>query len=94
MEHTASYELVRRPQAAAIDSLAPSTRCALMAQGLYPKNFTLTGSRTVAWLKCDILIWCAARAAGATEEEIKELVNTLEANRKKIDWRMLAQEVA
>ncbi|WP_374972752.1 MULTISPECIES: AlpA family phage regulatory protein [Spongiibacter] len=83
------FELARRPQAEAIDSLKPSTRCALMAEGTYPKNFTITGSRTVAWLKADILAWCAARAAGASNDEIKELVKELDEARQNIDWRSM-----
>lgn len=51
------------------------------------------GPRTREWPEHEIAIIKAARIAGATDDEIREVVQELMKARRKIDWRKMLAEV-
>ncbi len=51
--------------------------------GLFPKGVKI-GQRSVAWPDTEVYAINAARIAGKTETEIRELVNRLHAKRKEL----------
>jgi prophage regulatory protein len=52
----------------------------LMDDGDFPKSFKV-GCRKTGWLESDILVFVRALAQEKTQDEIKELILTLTANR-------------
>ena len=64
----------------AATGMAISTVYKRMHQGLWPKPVSL-GGRAVGWLTAEIESINKARIAGANDEQIRELVAQLEADR-------------
>jgi prophage regulatory protein len=73
--------IVRFPAVKAATGLAKSTIYLRINEGLLPKPINL-GRRLVGWPESEIAAVNAARIAGQTDEEIRELVKRLEADRK------------
>lgn len=62
--------------------LSRSTLYLRIAQGLWTKPISL-GGRSVGWPSSEVTALNSARIAGKTDNEIRELVKILEADRKK-----------
>ena len=78
---TAQLTIIRRPQVEAETGYSRSTIYLRIAQGLWPKPVRL-GPRAVGWPVCEVRAMNAARIAGSTEGELRELVARLESERK------------
>ena len=72
--------ILRREQAEAVTGYSRSTIYLRMRQGLLPKPVAL-GSRAVGWPASEIEAINAARIAGKSEAEIRQLVSALHAER-------------
>lgn len=74
-------QILRRPAVQALNGLSRSTTYVHIAQGLWPKPVSL-GARAVGFPadECEAVI--AARIAGKSNDEIRELVAKLHAARK------------
>lgn len=73
--------ILRLPAVKSESGLSRSTIYLRIAQGLWPKPVNL-GVRAVGWPSSEIAAINAARIAGKTDDEIRELVVKLEAARK------------
>lgn len=73
--------ILRLPSVKSESGLSRSTLYLRITQGLWTKPISL-GGRSVGWPASDVIALNAARIAGKTDNEIRELVQTLEANRK------------
>jgi prophage regulatory protein len=71
----------RLPQVLAESGKKRSPLYADISQGLWPRPIKL-GIRAVGWPADEVRTLNAARIAGKTDSEIRELVNKLEASRK------------
>lgn len=76
-----SQAILRLPAVKSHSGLCRSTLYLRIAQGLWPKSVSL-GGRAVGWPANEVAIINAARIAGKSNEEIRQLVASLEANRK------------
>ncbi len=74
--------ILRRPAVEAATGEGRSTLYARMAQGLFVRPIKLTGSRAVGWPADEVRVINAARIAGVSEEEMRNLVSRLMAGRK------------
>lgn len=74
--------ILRLPAVKSESGLSRSTLYLRIAQGLWTKPISL-GGRSVGWPASEIITLNAARIAGKTDCEIRALVQTLEADRKK-----------
>ena len=74
-------KILRLPAVKAASSLSRSTIYLRIAQGLWTKSISL-GGRTVGWPASEVAALNAARIAGQTDEQVRELVQRLEAARK------------
>jgi prophage regulatory protein len=74
-------KLVRRPALLELLQISKSTLYTKIQNGLWPAPVSL-GLRAVAWISIENEQMLAAIIAGQTQEEIKQLVKTLEENRK------------
>jgi len=72
--------ILRLPAVRASSGYSRSTIYLRMAQGLWPKQISL-GPRCVGWPANEITALNAARIAGKSDEEIRELVVKLQAAR-------------
>lgn len=74
-------QILRLPAAMALNGLSRSTTYLHISQGLWPRPVSL-GARAVGFPadECDAVI--AARIAGRSDDEIRQLVAQLEAARK------------
>jgi prophage regulatory protein len=63
--------------------LSRSTLYLRISQGLWTKPISL-GGRAVGWPLSDIVALNAARIAGKTDNDVRELVAALECDRKKL----------
>ena len=75
-------EIIRLPEVSRTTGLARSTIYLRIEQGLLPKPVSL-GGKAVGWPATEISQINAARIAGKSNEEIKNLVNELENQRGK-----------
>ncbi|MGD2117860.1 MAG: AlpA family phage regulatory protein [Chromatiales bacterium] len=55
----------------------------LQKDGLFPHSFKLHGSKTVAWYSDEIDRVLALRAAGATDDQVREIVRQIHIERQK-----------
>lgn len=76
-----SQRILRLPAVKSESGQSRSTLYLRIAQGLWTKPVSL-GGRTVGWPATEISVLLAARIAGKTDEEIRDLVQKLEAARK------------
>jgi prophage regulatory protein len=73
--------ILRLPAAKSESGYSRSTIYLRISQGLWTKQVSL-GPRCVGWPAHEVAALNAARIAGKTDEEIRELVRKLEAARK------------
>jgi prophage regulatory protein len=73
--------ILRLPAVKSESGLSRSTLYLRIAQGLWTKPISL-GGRSVGWPGSEVITLNTARIAGKTDNEIRELVQTLEASRK------------
>jgi prophage regulatory protein len=73
--------IFRLPSVKSESGLSRSTLYLRISQGLWTKPISL-GGRAVGWPASEITILNCARIAGKTDEEIRALVQKLEAQRK------------
>lgn len=73
--------ILRLPAVKSESGYSRSTVYLRIAQGLWPKPVSL-GARAVGWPASEIAAVNAARIAGKTDDEIRDLVAKLEAARK------------
>ena len=76
----------RLPAVKCKSGLSRSTIYLRIAQGLWTKPISL-GGRAVGWPASEVEILNASRIAGRSDQEIRELVAKLEAERKTADKR-------
>jgi prophage regulatory protein len=74
-------KIVRRPEVLELLQISRSNLYKKIEQGLWPKPISL-GSRAVAWISSENEQLLNAIIAGQSQEEIKQLVETLENSRK------------
>ena len=75
------HMILRLPAVRIQSGLSRSTIYLRISQGLWTKPINL-GARAVGWPSSEVEALNAARIAGKTDEEIRELVTKLEAARK------------
>jgi len=63
----------------------------LQKQGLIPKGISLTGGRKRSWIRHEIEAVVQARAIGATDQQVRELVQRLVADRARFAPPQLVQ---
>ncbi len=80
--------ILRLPAVKSETGLARSTIYLRISQGLWPKPVSL-GARAVGWPAGEIDALNAARIAGKSEDDIRALVEKLEAARKSADRGVL-----
>ncbi len=88
-----SNTLLRLPAVKERSGYSRSTIYLRMAQGLWTKPVNL-GARAVAWPSTEVAALNAARIAGKSDDQIRDLVLKLAAARKTADgaWFALSQE--
>ncbi len=74
--------ILRLPNVKAATGLPRSTIYLHISQGLFPKQITLGSAYAVGWPANEVAAVNAARIAGKSNDEIRELVVELEAARK------------
>jgi prophage regulatory protein len=74
-------KIVRRPEVLKLLNISRSNLYQKIDQGLWPKPIQL-GARAVAWLSTENEKMLAAIISGQSQEEIRQLVKTLEESRK------------
>ena len=74
--------ILRLPSVKFESGLSRSTLYLRITQGLWTKPISL-GGRSVGWPASEVITLNTARIAGKTDNEIRTLVQTLEADRKK-----------
>lgn len=75
--------ILRLPAVKTESGLSRSTLYLRITQGLWTKPISL-GGRSVGWPASEVITLNAARIAGKTDDEMRVLVQTLEADRKKV----------
>ena len=73
--------ILRLPVVKSASGLSRSSLYARIAHGLWPKPVSL-GSRAVGWPSNEVAAINAARIAGKSNEEVRQLVTELEVARK------------
>jgi len=73
--------ILRRPEVSSATGYARSTLYQRIKQGLFPQPIRL-GTHMVGWCQSEVAALNAARIRGAEDEEIRALVQSLEAARK------------
>lgn len=73
--------IIRLPAVKLETGLSRSTLYLRITQGLWTKPISL-GGRAVGWPLSDIVALNAARIAGKTDDDVRELVTALESDRK------------
>jgi len=76
-----THSILRLPAVKASTGLSRSTLYLRIAQGVFPRPVSL-GARAVGWPANEVEALNAARIAGKSESEIRDLVVRLEAARK------------
>ena len=74
-------KILRLPAVKAESGLSRSTLYLRISQGLWTKPVSL-GPRSVGWPACEVAALNAARIAGQKDDEIRALVQKLEAARR------------
>lgn len=64
----------------------------LVSEGLWPKPVSI-GRRCVAWPENEVDAMNAARIAGWNDEQIRVLVQQLEASRRKLNPNLIAEPI-
>lgn len=80
---------IRKPRALELSQLSNTTFHDRIKRGLLPASFSL-GGRTVAWFEEEIQAVSSARAAGKSDDEIRQLVTKLMADRKTLGAEVAA----
>jgi prophage regulatory protein len=75
------HKILRLPAVKAECAYSRSTLYLRITQGLWPKPVSL-GARAVGWPAEEVAAMNAARIAGKSDDEIRDLVAKLEATRK------------
>lgn len=78
-----NQSILRLPFVKTCSGLSRSTLYLRIAQGLWPKPVKL-GPRAVGWPSNEVEMMNAARIAGKTNEDIRQLVTRLEAARTQL----------
>jgi prophage regulatory protein len=78
---TTPERFVRRPEVSRLTGMARSTVYVRISQGLFPEPISI-GPRMVAWRESEIAAINAAHIRGANDDEIRDLVSQLVAQRK------------
>ena len=73
--------IFRLPNVIEQSGLSRSSVYLRISQGLWTKPISL-GGRAVGWPADEVNVLIAARIAGKSDDEVRELVQSLEANRK------------
>jgi len=81
--------LIRMKQVEAKTGLKKSMQYDLISKGLFPKPISI-GGRAVAWIESEVDAINAARIAGKSEDEIRELVKALKEKRLQMASEILA----
>lgn len=76
-----THRILRLSEVRLSNGLSRSTIYLRIAQGLWPKPINL-GGRTVGWPENEVDAVNAARIAGKTDDEIRQLILKLKENRK------------
>lgn len=84
--------ILRLPAVKAQSGLSRSTLYLRIGEGLWTKPISL-GGRSVGWPANEVTVLNAARIAGKSDDEIRELVCALEAEREET-YRLLFSGVA
>ncbi len=79
---TPTYTLLRLPAVLKARGRSRSSHYADIKQGLFTRQVNL-GVHCVGWPEHEVMVLNAARIAGRTEQEIRSLVQHLEARRKR-----------
>jgi prophage regulatory protein len=79
--HSRNYTILRLPAVKVESGYSRSTIYLRISQGLWTRPVNL-GFRAVGWPSSEVAALNAARIAGKTDDEIRELVLKLEAVRK------------
>jgi prophage regulatory protein len=75
--------ILRLPSVKSESGLSRSTLYLRITQGLWTKPISL-GGRSVGWPASEVIALNAARIAGKSDTEVRELVRSLESDRKKV----------
>jgi prophage regulatory protein len=78
-----THTILRLQAILIITGLSRSTIYLRIAQGVFTKPVSL-GGRAVGWPASEVAALNAARIAGKTDAEVRELVGKLEADRKAV----------
>lgn len=78
-----TYTILRLPTIKTMTGLSRSSIYLRVAQGQFPKPVSL-GGRAVGWPASEVAALNAARIAGKSNAEIRDLVAKLEAARKSV----------
>lgn len=78
------HKLIKQPAVLQLTAQAKSTLHVNIKRGLIPAAVKI-GGRSVAYIESEILAVNAARIAGKSDDEIRQLVARMMADRKKID---------
>ena len=78
-----THTILRIPATKAKSGYSRSTIYLRIAQGLWTKPISL-GGRAVGWPASEVAALNAARIAGKTDDDIRALVQTLQAGRKAV----------
>ncbi len=76
--------ILRLPTVKARTGLSRSTIYLHISEGSFPKPVSL-GARAVGWPEREVAALNAARIAGKTDTEIRQLVSELEADREAVE---------
>lgn len=74
------YRILRLPEVRTVSGLSRSSIYLRISEGLFPRPLLL-GRRMVGWPEAEIAAINAARIRGESDNEIRALVNKLEADR-------------
>lgn len=86
-------QILRKPEVIKMTGLSSTSLFEKQKSGLFPTSISL-GSRAVGFIEFEIQALLAARAAGHTDEQVKELVTLMIAKRKEQADAFLADLVA
>lgn len=75
------HKILRLPAAKLLSGYSRSTIYLRITQGLWTKQISL-GPRAIGWPAVEIYALNAARIAGMTDDQIRELVNSLHTKRQ------------
>jgi prophage regulatory protein len=79
-----THTILRLPAVKTSNGLSRSTLYLRIAQGLFTKPVSL-GGRAVGWPSNEVVALNAARIAGKSDAEVRDLVVKLEAARKTVE---------